>query len=369
MHNSTRPPEPQSSNFKHWLGLFVLWTLPSLQAPVTLWIVTGPTSLPEFFVRPDFWSAFLPNLLSWYLWVPLTFWVLRLGRRFPLLVDGALRWRFLALHVVFSFLFNLFFQAWQWTLVFFFNPFPDMLAFWSALRLGSRVHGALFNLSFTYWLVLLAAMVWRHYWQSREQERQLTEARLTALKAQIHPHFLFNTLNSVSTLMEDDVDGARRTIARLSQLLRASLTEPPGELVSLKDEMDLVRLYLGIEQVRFADRLEVSYEIADSSQQLAVPHLLLQPLVENAIRHGIGKRSDAGRVRIASILEGEVLVLEIEDDGPGPATTTTPGIGLANSRARLDHLYGSAASLELLDRAPGCLCRVRMPARPAPEKE
>ena len=192
---------------------------------------------------------------------------------------------------------------------------------------------------------------------------------MAALKAQVHPHFLFNTLHSISALMEDDAPAARRTIARLSHILRASLEEPSGELVTLEDEIELARLYLEIEEIRFGDRLRLEFNVEPPAAEAGVPHLLLQPLVENAVRHGISKSSQASLVRVAARCEGETLLIHIDDDGPGPHGVQSPqssgtGIGLANARQRLWELYGDSGRIDLQERpGGGARCVVRLPFR------
>ena len=191
-----------------------------------------------------------------------------------------------------------------------------------------------------------------------ERERALRaetlahEARLAALRYQLNPHFLFNTLNAISTLVVDGRNGeASRVIARLGDLLRATLDRAEGDTVSLTDELELVRRYLDIEQIRLGPRLTVHIDVAPEAWVARVPSLLLQPLVENAIRHGVAVREEGGRVTILASREGATLRLTVADDGPGlPHSDTGPrgaGIGLANTRERLAQLYGGAHRLEI----------------------
>jgi two-component system, LytTR family, sensor kinase len=193
----------------------------------------------------------------------------------------------------------------------------------------------------------------------RERERSLRaeahahRATLQALRYQLHPHFLFNTLNAISTLIvEHRTDEASRMVARLSDFLRHTLAGNDAQEVPLVDELEFARQYLAIEQVRFGDRLEVGFDIAEGTRRALVPSLLLQPLVENAIRHGVAPREERATVRISSWRDNGTLCLSVEDDGPGHVVSNggSTGIGLTNTRARLAHLYGSSAALTL---APG----------------
>jgi len=196
------------------------------------------------------------------------------------------------------------------------------------------------------------------------------QARLGALKMQLQPHFLFNTLNAVVSLVR-----ARRgreaedTLAHLSDLLRWVLDDREQQEVPLARELEYVRLYLAVEGVRFADRLRVDYRIAPEALDGAVPHLCLQPIVENAIRHGIEAASTAGAITISAERTGDVLALTVEDDGPGFAAVLAGqgqplGIGLANTRLRLTELYGARASLST-ENAPdgGAVVTIRLPFR------
>jgi signal transduction histidine kinase len=188
-------------------------------------------------------------------------------------------------------------------------------------------------------------------------ETRLAEARLEVLKMQLHPHFLFNTLHAVSTLMHRDVEAADRVLARLSDLLRLTLDSVDAHEVPLQREVEFIERYLEIQQTRFAGRLDVRLDIAPETRDALVPNLLLQPLVENAIRHGIAPRAAGGRVEIVASRAGTELRLEVRDDGPGvpdPARLED-GLGLANTRARLGHLYGAAHRFELHNRPEGGL--------------
>jgi two-component system LytT family sensor kinase len=186
--------------------------------------------------------------------------------------------------------------------------------------------------------------------ETAQLQTQLAEAKLSALNAQLNPHFLFNTLNAVSSLVERDPRGVRRMIARLSELLRYTLEGGTDYEVVLSQEIAFLERYLEIMQVRFEGKLDVGLEISDEARDALVPSLVLQPLVENAVKHGVDKISSPGRIRIRARREGARLVMTVSDNGPGPvrvARLDDVGVGLANIRQRLEQLYGSDQSLAL----------------------
>ena len=200
--------------------------------------------------------------------------------------------------------------------------------FWQWIFLG-------FFSNYIIYLIIVAAHYGYDYYR-RYRERQLrsvdlegrlAKAELQALKMQLHPHFLFNTLNAISVLMRRDTETANRMLVRLSDLLRLTLDEVGTQEVSLKHELDFLNLYLEIEQMRFQDRLTISRNIQPVTLGAAVPNLILQPLVENAIRHGIAKRTGMGRIEIRAVREGVNLRLEVQDNGPGLRTVTSTGAG------------------------------------------
>jgi two-component system LytT family sensor kinase len=199
--------------------------------------------------------------------------------------------------------------------------------------------------------------------QSTQLQAQLAEARLDALRSQLDPHFLFNTLNAVSSLVERDPRGVRRMITRLSELLRYSTEGAREPEITLRRELDLLDRYLDIMQVRFPG-LNVLRMLDDNALDVMVPSMILQPLVENAIRHGIERMSEAGRIEIGALLEGEMLVLRVVDNGPGDGPSTEGGgVGLRNTRARLEQLYGGAARFSLSRNAEDLtVAEVRLPA-------
>ena len=227
-----------------------------------------------------------------------------------------------------------------------------------------------------YWLVLSLGYTIEHQRRLRERDlaaselqTQLAQADLQALKMQLHPHFLFNALHTIGSLVRTgDRDTAVRVVAGLGDLLRRMLDDGSQQEVPLRQEIDFIRNYLAIEQVRFRDRLHVAINVDDAALDARVPHLILQPLVENAIRHGIGPHANAGRLTVAARRSGGDLHLLVRDDGPGigDGNGTRPGIGLANTRARLTRLYGKHFTLEVCNAVDGGLeARIELPFRPA----
>jgi len=221
-----------------------------------------------------------------------------------------------------------------------------------------------FSNIFKYWIVVLGHLGWRYYRAYREREQQasalateLVQARLQALRMQINPHFLFNTLNTIAALVHEKPEAADRMIVRLSGLLRRTLDRGEVQEVPLREEIEFLKGYLEIEQMRFPDRLTVAFDVEPKTQELLVPHLILQPLVENALRHGILPREEPGRIEIsAQVVAGNELELKVRDNGSGLAThneeAAPEGIGLKNVRSRLAHLYGGAQRLTIQN-APG----------------
>jgi signal transduction histidine kinase len=189
---------------------------------------------------------------------------------------------------------------------------------------------------------------------SAQLETHLTEARLRVLQSQINPHFLFNAFNTISAFTETNPKTARRMMARLGALLRSSLDHAGRQEVTLAEELLFLDDYLTIERLRFEDRLTVEIKVEDSVRGAVVPSFVLQPLVENAIRHGLAEHVEAGRIDIDARRAGGRLVITVQDDGPGPPVSMAidrEGVGLANTRARLEALYGADYRFELTSAA------------------
>jgi two-component system LytT family sensor kinase len=307
------------------------------------------------------WPASLPFLLAlnlgyWYSWACLTPAILWLSRRAPFLDRESWK-RALAVHVPGVFIITLLHVA---------------LTVGSQTLIGALVgqeqrswleeaQRMFFNNfdweMMTYWAIVGLSHALRYHSEAQDRalrasqlETHLVEAQLQALQRQLQPHFLFNTLNTISALMHRNVDAADNMIARLSDLLRISLHNVGVQEVTLKEELDFLSKYLEIEQTRFRDRLTVVFDVQPDTLDAFVPNLVLQPLVENAIKHGIGPRPTPGKIEIRSRRVGSLLELEIKDNGVGLSaarlTDFNRGIGLGNTRSRLQHLYGSSHRFE-----------------------
>ena len=220
----------------------------------------------------------------------------------------------------------------------------------------------------TYWLIVIGSYaigLYRSYQREKldalQLKGQLVQAQLQALKMQLHPHFLFNTLNSISALVHRDPDAADEMICLLGDFLRMTLERPSAQEVTLEEELAFLEHYLAIERVRFQDRLSVHMGVEPETLGGRVPNLILQPIIENAVRHGIAPLSTAGRIDIRSEVAGDRLRLQVSDNGPGlPPTAGSNGVdgrgvGLANTRARLENLYGSDHRFELANAPTGGL--------------
>jgi two-component system, LytTR family, sensor kinase len=348
-----------------WLVGFVVWTalavLSSLQVAVSLWSA-GQTVQ---------WSSLLPSsLLDWYtcaVFTPVYFWMVR---RWPLRRAGAATTLAIYLAVTAAIVVGKY--ALHVPLV---NALRDDPA--RSLTLAGTLTNQFIRENIAFWC-LLAVVLSIEYWRGlREREMQaarlqtqLAEARLDALAAQLHPHFLFNTIQGISTLIHRDPAAADVMLARLSTLLRHTLQREDGHEIPLAQELELLDLYLGIVQARFEDRLTVRIDAPPATRDALVPRFLLQPLVENSLHHGIARRAGAGRVDVEARRVGDHLVLTVSDDGAGENGAKPfpgQGIGLGNTRARLTELYGDAHRLEVGE-GPGGGFRVtvRVPWRTVP---
>jgi sensor histidine kinase YesM len=216
-----------------------------------------------------------------------------------------------------------------------------------------------------YWMIFGIAQGINYYRRYQDGElhaanleTRLVQAQLNALRMQLHPHFLFNTLNSISVLMRRDTDAADRMLLQLSNLLRVTLAGNAAHEIKLRQELEILERYLEIEQIRFQDRLTVKMQIDPAALDALVPQLLFQPLVENAIRHGIVERDNGGVIEIRAERQNGMVHLQVRDNGPGmklAAGNLSEGVGLSNSRSRLEYLYGSEGRFEVRNAEEGGL--------------
>ena len=320
--------------------------------------------------KPMTWAYTLRAEFTYsYLWALLTPGVLWLAKRFP--VDHRSWCRMVPLHAAACVLIV---TAQKSAYVFLVPAFSPQ---WQVHDMASWLRSVMVSLDYgvlLYGIVLLIHYAVKYYARYQEGrvrasqlEARLAEAQLTALKMQLHPHFLFNTLHSISTLVNEDAEAAEAMIARLSELLRLSLENTGAQEVPLSQELEFIERYLEIEQIRFEDRLRVHFDIDPQTLDAQVPNLILQPLVENAIRHGIAHNA-GGNVEVRSSLVEGKLLLQVLDDGVGLVAgkcLNRPGLGLSNTQARLDAIYGKEHDFVLRNASNGgAEAAIRIPFQP-----
>jgi two-component system LytT family sensor kinase len=353
----------QPRKFPPWAFYLLAWTL------VGLIYFAQNVTRRFYYDDPHPWQDlryWLANIYLSALFTPLVVWA---GRRWPLEAPWA---RVLALHFVLGLLwatsklsleavFHLgWYEVWpvepripvgrEFTLVFMFGFHTSMVAYWVVLSIQAAIRNH-------HRFQERSQAVLRSELRASQLETQVAQARLGALKAQLQPHFLFNTLNAIVVLVRQQKGRqAEETLARFSDLLRAVLADMEAQEVPLARELEYLRLYLSIEQLRFSDRLRVDIDVDADLLEAAVPHMGLQPIVENAIRHGVSRRATPGVIAIRAARLGDSLQVTVQDDGPGFASAGVSGglgLGLANTRARLRQLYGDAAELRTETRPQG----------------
>lgn len=318
------------------------------------------------------WLTLLAGELPvWYSWLLVTPIVVLLARRFPII--GPRWWRSVPVHVAAGLVLTV-----------------VVIMITTAIRLLYGMGTGLsyvdtvsvdFLRYFGYFLTIYAAIVAvfhavEYHWALRGRElhasrleARLAHSQLDVLKMQLQPHFLFNTLNSIAALMFKDVAAAHRTIVLLSDLLRLSLENAAEHEVQLRDELAFLDRYLEIQRIRFRERLQVEYRIDVEAERLLVPRLLLQPLVENSIRHGVERQVGVGEIAVACSVDGDRLTIEIRDNGPGVSAGRLRdgngrGIGIRNTRLRLATLYADDYEMSIDNVEPtGAVVRIEIPRR------
>ncbi|MDQ2889695.1 MAG: histidine kinase [Gemmatimonadota bacterium] len=339
-----------------WRVAAVVWLVPTLLSATTSYAFTRVTGNPV-----AFWSVLVINLPIWYFWALVTPLIFRLGR--AVRIGWPVSPTALLLHVAASI----------------FAAFADVVCGMTvAALLGVAPLGAhaaqryLINFMswlltgvLTYWTVLGAGYALdldrkyqRQQLRSSELTAELARAQLAALRAQLHPHFLFNTLNTaVSLVRVDRADTAVRVLTSLSDVLRRLLRNAPAQEIPLHEELAFLHSYLAIEKIRFPDRLTVRITVDDALLDAMVPNLVLQPLVENAIRYGVARSSLGGCVEVSGQRHDDRIVLQVRDNGPGLPNDWLPsmngGVGLANTQGRLQHMYGDRHEFLLGNSASG----------------
>jgi len=341
-----------------WLFIFGAWTLPGLYFTIQVYLQHAYEDRPITLTQ-----AFLRGVVFWLLWVVSSPLILWLARTFPIprkeWLDG------LSFHVpagfIFSFAHLLFYVVISsrlgngvWP-----DSVSDLLAEFQPIFLSSFAWWSLI-----YWTILVASYAFDYHQRYQEGqlkasqlETQLAQSQLQTLKMQLHPHFLFNTLHSISALMREDVEAADQMIARLGEFLRMTLRNSGEQETTLEQELKFLECYLGIEKLRFQDRLTTRIEAEPVTMEARVPNLFLQPIVENAIRHGIAQQTNAGVVTISARRDNGRLHIEVRDNGPGLIlkNDVADGVGLANTRSRLQRLYGDEHHFGMMNAVEGGL--------------
>jgi len=333
-----------------WGLLFVFWSIVGLIFVVyntLLYISVGAAITVDIII----WT-----LVGQYFWVFLTPIVIYLAHRYP--IERPV-WRSrLVAHLGFALLIVVLSSLAFTSLQAGYAVFSGQEEFAFIEELKGVFLRSFFIDVFIYMIILAVVHAYMYHSRSTQLQSQLAQAQLQALRMQLNPHFLFNTLHAISSLMDIDVREARRMMANLSELLRYSLDNEGEPLVPLDEEITFLRRYLKIEQARFNDRLTVSIDIDDQARDALVPNLILQPLVENAIKHGVAPYAASGNVQIRARHVDDDLNIQILDDGPGlKENDLAPreGIGLQNTRQRLDQLYGSSYEFDLRNGEQGGL--------------
>jgi sensor histidine kinase YesM len=318
--------------------------------------------------EPITWRfALLYQSAAWAPWIAMTPFVLALGRRFSL--ERSRRWVALTVHLAAGLVIGATYLALALAGMRAAAYAPPERSFWSAYvdwMLPTYLEFAVL----TYFAILGLVYAFEYYRRyvtgvvhASRLETELAKAQLLALRTQLQPHFLFNTLHAISSLMDEDVRAARRMIARLADLLRSTLDTTDQQEITLLRELETLELYLDIERERFSDRLRVDLEVHPETLEARVPNLILQPLVENAVRHGIAPLHEGGRITVSAARTEDRLVLAVEDDGAGIRDgQPREGVGLRNTRARLARLYPEGYELVIdQPRDGGFRIRIEIP--------
>jgi sensor histidine kinase YesM len=350
------------------LGLAALWSLVGLAFASELYLSSNSLG------RPITWGEAISGPLEdWYAYGLLSLPVVWLARRYP--PEGGSRWTTAAIHLAAALVFSF-----AWVVLRSLVGMVDSSVAGDSATFA-EIFGPLLVKTFPFNLLIYGVIVsvshamdyYRKYHertvQTLELEKHLTEARLQALLHQLKPHFLFNTLNGIASLMHTDVEAADRMLVRLGELLRITMSHTGAPQTTLREEVAFLERYLDIERIRFRNRLEVKIAIDEGALDALVPSLILQPIVENAVRHGIEPQSRTGRVELTGTCEAGQVILTVADNGAGlPAGAPgREGIGLTNTRARLRQLYGDRQNFELVNRPEGGLCaRTAIPFSTSP---
>lgn len=337
---------------------------------VAFWCLFGLVAGIQVWISMMTHGHYIPLLLGyhlavWLAWMAPTALIVWLARRFPVTPPRPLA---VSVHFLASSAVGLLHTFYSLSLMLWLQPYDRMTAPASQLQIDSILLAQM-PLNWVLYLLVLGAVLALEYSQryreraieAAQLQRSLADARLHALELQIQPHFLFNTLNAISGLVRvSRKDEAITMIAGLADLLRYSLDHAGRQRVPLGEEVEMLKRYLEIQQARFPDRMAFTVSIDDGLQQAAVPILILQPLAENAVRHGIAQSTSAGLVEVQARLNGDRLELRVRNTG-ALASVMTEGIGLNNTRERLRNLYGEGASFSLIQSGDSVLALLDLP--------
>lgn len=291
------------------------------------------------------------ELASWYLWGILTWFIFAFVRKFPVGKDYK---RHLPVYLLFGMVIALVHLFMQVAAVHAFNRFFNTAYGTFGYALTANFFGRFTWRFMMFVIIVIVCNALDAQRSFREEQRkaadlklELVNAQLAALKMQLQPHFLFNTLNSISELMHQNIKLADEMLVRLGDFLRLTLENTGNQSVTLAKELEFLKSYLRIQEIRFQDRLSVTLEIPEETKNALVPNLILQPIVENAIRHGISERSSAGKIEIVASKRDSMLQIRISDNGEGLKESQRSGVGITNTRTRLHQMYGDSQSLKL----------------------
>ncbi len=338
------------------LAVFGLWTIPTLLSTLETVMFARLGNRPISVTR-----AFFAEAPQWYGWALLTPLIISLGERYPL--RRLVRVRNVFVHIGASLACSLAVAMADAAVNMVLRP--TRAGFVASTR--NWFLSGLPATTLAYFAILALAYAIGNAARLRERETQLREAQLAALRMQLQPHFLFNSLNAIMALVRDqETAQAVRALSLLGDVLRASINAGDAHTATLTQELDFVSRYLDIERMRFGDRLRVTVDVPTELKDSHVPTFVLQPFVENALKHGILRDRDGNEIRIRA-RDGEgALVLTVRDDGRGltsDAELASGGVGIANARARLERMYGDAASLKVRNASPGVEVEIRIPRR------
>jgi two-component system, LytTR family, sensor kinase len=351
----------------HWLWIASIWLGIALFSSVQNLLMMRAEGMRHSWAR-----LFITLMLSWLVWVLATPLVLRFGRQFPLRMRPDSRW---LIHIVACTLIGLVSSVWEAWLEFVLNPLlkPAGAGPFQPLWLETMYSEALLYLSLYAALLAISYILdsrqrlIRHQIETARLNEQFSKAQLDALRRQIEPHFLFNALHAISGLIrEKRNDDAVTMISGLSDFLRKVVDVSDRQVVPLREEMQFLQKYLDIQKVRFADRLKLSVDVPEELLGAAVPSLILQPIVENAIKHGISRECRGGWIRVAAFRSNGFLSFRVYNDGANLAQdreSAQSGVGLANLRSRLRMLYGDEFEFSLRNQAAGVEVLMSVPFR------